>query len=113
MKSSPWLTLEKIRQQLSLYVLRNEDRDGLTAQRNDLLGVVVNDDGTASQLVKLPRVRLGGLIARIALREEQFRGTLDARVLFPDFVYLALPAATQTGYDLVLPGQNAPWFEVK
>ena len=66
----------------------------MTAQRNDLLGMVVNGDGTASQLVKLPRVRLRGLVPRIAMREEQFRGTLDLRVLFPDLVYLALPATT-------------------
>ncbi len=113
MESSARLSFQKIREQLSLYELGDEDRDELPPQRDNLLRMVVDDNGTSSQLVEFPGIGLGSLVARVALREEQLCRTLDLRVLFPDLVYLTLPATAEARHDLVLSGQYPPGFEVE
>ncbi len=113
MESSARLALQEIREQLSLYILGDEDRDELPAQRDDLLRMVVDDNRTSSQFVELPGIGFGGLVARVAMGEEQLCRALDVRVLFPDLVYLALPATTEARHDLVLSGQYPPGFELE
>ncbi len=113
MESSARLPFQKIREQLSLYILGDEDRDELAPQWDDLLRMVVDDNGTSSQFVEFSGIGLGGLVARVAMGEEQLCRTLDVRVLFPDLVYLTLPATAEARHDLVLSGQYPPGFELE
>ena len=113
MKSSSRLALQEIREQLALYILGDEDRDELPAQRDNLLRMVLDDNGTSSQFVEFSGIGFGRLVARIALGEEQLCGTLDVCVLFPDLVYLTLPATAKARHDLVLPSQYPPGFELE
>ena len=113
MESSAWLPFQEIREQLSLYILGDEDRDELPAQRDDLLRMVVDDNGTSSEFVEFPGIGFGGLVARVAMGEKQLGRTFDVRVLFPDLVYLTLPATAKARHDLVFPGKYPPRFELE
>jgi len=75
--------------------------------------MVVDNNWTPSEFVEFPGIGFCGLVARIAVGEEQLCRTLDLRVLFPDLVYLALPATAKARHDLVLPGQYPPGFELE
>ena len=112
-ESSARLPFQKVRKQLAFYELGDEDRDELPPQRDDFLGMVVDDNGTSSQLVKFSSVGFGGLVAQIAMREEQLCSTLDVGVLFPNLVYLALPTSAEASHDLILSSQYPPGFEVE
>jgi hypothetical protein len=112
-ESSSRLALQEIREQLALYILGDQDRDELAAQRDDLLRMIVDDNGTSSQFVELPGIGFGGLVARVAMGEEQLCRTLDVGVLFPDLVYLTLPATAKAGHDLVFSSQYPPGLELE
>lgn len=112
-ESTSRLTLQETREDLSLHILGDQNRDWLSLQVNDFLGMVVDDNGTPPELVELPGVHLGGLVAWIALGEKQLGGSLYLRVLFPNLVDLTLPTATETGYDLVFSSDDPPGFQVE
>lgn len=113
MQPSPGLTLEKVGEELSLDVLRDQHGDRSAPDEDRLFRVVVDDDGAVAELVELPGVELRRLVPQVPMGKEELRRALDARAPLSNPVDLALPAAPEAGDDLVLAGEGTPGNEIE
>jgi hypothetical protein len=113
MQPSAGLTLEKVGEELSLDVLRDQHGDRSAPDEDRLFRVVVDDDGAVAELVELPGVELRRLVPQVPVGKEELRRALDAGASLSNPVDLALPAAPQAGNDFVFSGEGAPWNEIE
>ena len=110
---SAGLPLEKVGEELSLDVLRDQHRNRSAPDEDRLFGVIVDDDRAVAELVELPGVELRRLVAQVAMGEEELRRALDAGAPLSNPVDLALPAAPEPGDDLVLASEGTPGNEIE
>jgi hypothetical protein len=113
MEPPPRLPAEEIREELPLDVFGDQHRNRSPSQEDGFLGVIVDDDGAVAELVKLPGVEFRGLVAQVAMREEELRRALDAGALLADPIHLAFPASSEAGNDFVFAGERAPGDEME
>jgi hypothetical protein len=109
----PRLSLQELTEKLSFDILRYENGDGMTPKGNRLLGMVLNENGTGSQLVELSRIKIRGLVTNVSLGKKQLGGALDLRVPFPDSVDFSLPARTELGHHFVFSSDDSTRLEIE
>ena len=103
------LALEETGEQLALDKLGDQQRDRHAAVGDGLPGVVLDGDRAVAQLVEFACVEIRGGVPGVALWIKQLDCPFDIR----DQVDLALPAAADRFYYLILARQNAPRLYVE
>jgi hypothetical protein len=113
LQSVSWRGGHELLQHHAFDIFRNQHRDRRFVEQDLFLGMVLDQDRGLPELVQLAGVELRGFVRRVAVREEELGGTLNAGAQLADFVNLALPAVADFIQYLVFIGNAPPGLEVE
>ena len=103
----------ELAQEPAVNVIAYEEVQALPSVLDVVLVMILHNDRAITELVKLAGVFHCGPAPRVALREEELRRPVDARLDLADLVYLAFPACAQLALDDILARQYPPGLQIK